>query len=118
VTDIQAPPAHRTLASELRWVRANLPGDTAMAVTRALDAAAERAEREHTQAQIWHGEAQQREAAQALLERVPAELDRLTRLLPDPPGDLARYVEGAAWAIGELRAALDTDQLTSTESAR
>lgn len=106
MTETQAPPAHRALAAELRWVRANLPDDTAQAVTRALDAAAVRAEREHTQAQIWHGEAQQREAAVALLERVREELARLTRVHADHGGPLDQYAGGARHVIAQITQAL------------
>ena len=105
MTETQAPPAHRTLASELRWVRANLPDDTAQSVTRALDAAVERAETEATQARIWHGEAKQRETAEALIERLRAELERLGHLLPEPvEGD--EYARGLRFALTEITRAL------------
>jgi len=110
VTETQAPPAHRTLAAELRWVRANLPGDTAQAVTRALDCAVARAETESDQARIWRGEAAQREAAVALVQVVRAELARAERTLPDPDGPGSLYAQGGAWVIAQLRAALEPDQ--------
>lgn len=106
MTDTQAPPAHRTLASELRWVRANLPADTSQAVTRALDTAVERAATEATQARIWHGEAQQREAAEAQLERLREELARLTRVHADQGGPLDQYADGARHVIAQITQAL------------
>jgi len=106
----EVPPSRGTLAADLRFLSAGLPGDTPQTVTRLLDAAVERADRERAQAQIWHGEAAQREAAVARLEVVRAELDRAERLLPDPDGPGALYAQGGAWVIAQIRAALEPDQ--------
>lgn len=99
MTELQAPPAHRTLAAELRWIRANLPADTPQAVTRNLDAAINRAETEATQAQIWRGEAADRENAIARLERLRAELERIALLLPPD-------AEGEHWVLDQITQAL------------
>lgn len=100
MTEIQAPPAHRTLASELRWVRANLPADTPQSVTRALDAAVTRAETEADQARIWCGEAADRENAVARFERVRAETQRIVLLLPPE-------AEGEYWVLDQITQALE-----------
>lgn len=105
MTGTQAPPAHRTLAADLRFLRAGLtelPQNSA----RLLDDAIRRAEHEHTQAQIWHGEAQQRETAEALIERLRAELARLTRIHADHGGPLDQYADGARHVIDQITQAL------------
>ena len=105
MTETQAPPAHRTLAADLRFLRAGL-ADIPRNSARLLDDAIRRAEHEHTQAQIWHGEAQQREAAVALLERVREELARLTRVHADHGGPLDQYAGGARSVIDQITQAL------------
>jgi hypothetical protein len=53
------------------------------ALARALDAAVARAQTETDQARIWRGEAEQRENAEALLERVRAAVAALHAQLAD-----------------------------------
>lgn len=105
MTETQAPPAHRTLAADLRFIRAGLI-ELPQFSARLFDEAIRRAEHEHTQAQIWHGEAEQREAAQALLERLRAELERLTRIHADQDGPLDQYAGGARHVIDQITQAL------------
>lgn len=102
-------PSRGSLAADLRTIRAHLP-DIPQLATHLLDAAIERADRERAQAQIWHGEAAQRENAVARLEVVRAELARAERMLPDPDGPGALYAQGGAWVIAQIRAALEPDQ--------
>lgn len=93
-------PQRGTLAVDLRFIRAGLPLCTPRAAAGLLDAAIARAEREGTQAEIWHGEAAQREAAVARIEAVRAELGRLGRLLA--PQDA-----GGRRVLKQIRDALD-----------
>lgn len=101
----------RTLAGTIRYlaerVCAAVPDDvTRLALSLALESAAERAETQQRQAEIHYREAADRERAMAAVQRVREELARLTRVHADQGGPLDQYADGARHVIAQITQAL------------
>jgi hypothetical protein len=101
----------RTLAGTIRYLAEQVclavPDDaTRLALSLALESAAERAETQQRQGEIYYRQAADRERAVAAEQRILAELDRLTRLLPDPDGPLDQYADGARHVIAQISHAI------------
>lgn len=101
----------RTLAGQIRYIAERaclaIPDEVArLGVSLALEDAAQRADTDAREREIYYGQAADRERALALVQCVREELARLTRLLPDPHGPGAQYAEGARWVLDQITQAL------------
>jgi hypothetical protein len=102
-------PPHPSLAAQLRAIAHAMvtDGSDSGALLLAVEAAARRADHQAAEAEIWWGEAGQREDAVAQLQRVRSELDRIAGALPPVAGPNSQGERGAHWVIALVREALD-----------